>query len=56
MNISWEPMISILACLPLLTACDSKRTANAADFEQALTGYYSDHPECATSLAVPIAR
>ena len=51
MTIRWRSMMSILMVMPLLVACDDKRTANAGNFEQALQGYYDGHPEC---VALPI--
>jgi len=47
----WRSMMSILMAVPLLAACDDKRTANAGNFEQALQRYYDGHPEC---VALPI--
>ena len=51
MTIRWRSMMPILMAMPLLVACDDKRTANAGNFEQALQGYYDGHPEC---VALPI--
>ena len=51
MTIRWRSMMSILMAMPLLVGCNDKRAANAGNFEQALQGYYDDHPECA---ALPI--
>ena len=39
MTIRWRSMMSILMAMPLLVACDDKRTANAGNFEQALQRY-----------------
>jgi len=47
----WRSTMSILMAVPLLAACDDKRTANAGNFEQVLQHYYDGHPEC---LALPI--
>ena len=51
MTIRWRSMMSILMVVPLLVACDDKRTAHAGNFEQALQRYYDGHPEC---VALPI--
>ena len=51
MTSSWRSTMSILISVPLLVACDDKRTANAGNFEQALQRYYDSHPEC---VALPI--
>ena len=51
MTIRWRSTIAILIVVPLLVACDDKRTANASNFVQALQHYYDGHPECA---ALPI--
>ena len=51
MSILWRSTMSILIVVPLLVACDDKRTANAGNFEQALQRYYDGHPEC---VALPI--
>ena len=51
MTTPWRSMMLILMAMPLLVACDDKRTANAGNFEQALQGYYDGHPEC---VALPI--
>jgi len=47
----WRSTTSILISIPLLVACDDKRTANAGKFEQALQRFYDGHPEC---VALPI--
>ena len=51
MTIPWRSAMSILISVPLLVACDDKRTATACIFEQALQHYYDGHPEC---VALPI--
>jgi hypothetical protein len=50
-TIRWRSTVSILISVPLLVACDDKRTANTGNFEQALQNYYDGHPEC---VALPI--